>query len=68
MSTANPKSPFPNDEDPSGIAADDEANRKRDTSGTADFAVEVLANGAEMVVDGVGTVVSSVISSLGDLG
>ncbi len=68
MSISNSKPPFPNDEGPTCASPDDEAKRKQDTSGAADFAVEFVANGAEIVVDGIGTVVSSVVSSLGDLG
>lgn len=69
MSIDTPKSPehAPDEALPVGETHEDES-RKRDVGGAGDFAAEALINGAQMVIDGVGNVVSSVVSSLGDIG
>lgn len=51
-----------------GAERHEDENRKQDNSCAADFAADVVINGAQIVIDGVGNVVSSVVSSLGDIG
>ena len=46
----------------------EDESRKQDGGGAGDFAAEVVVNGAQLIIDGVGNVVSSVVSSLGDIG
>ena len=69
MSTDNPNSTERAADDVLPVAEPhDDEYRRQDGSGAGDFAAEVMVNGAQMVIDGVGHVLSSVVSSLGDIG
>ena len=69
MSTYDPNSPERAADDALPLAErHEDDSRKQDGSGAGDFAAEVLVNGAQLVIDGDGNVVSSVVSSLGDIG
>ena len=69
MSNESPKSRTSSaDEVVPVTAAHEDDSRGQDGGIAADFVGEVLINGAQLFVDGLGTAVSAVVSSLGNSG